>query len=135
MTVFSFLDEVAEVKKNEEVTAFFLLRGDEEFLNDHFEGFPVMPGVLQLEALKQAAVRLLSESQSRPAWAYRLAEARDVRFGQFVRPGNRLKIHVRLVRQSGDRVTCSGRMELISNGTSAGRSLSADLEFESVRAQ
>jgi 3-hydroxyacyl-[acyl-carrier-protein] dehydratase len=133
MTVFSFLDEVAEVKKNEEVTAFFLLRGDEEFLNDHFEGFPVMPGVLQLEALKQAAVRLLSESHARPAWAYRLVEARDVRFGQFVRPGSRLKINVRLVRQHGSRLSCTGRMDLIQNGAPAGRSLSADLEFESVR--
>lgn len=132
--VFSFLDEVAEVKKNEEVTAFFSLTGDEEFLSDHFEGFPVMPGVLQLEALKQAAVRLLSESQGRPAWAFRLAEARDVRFGQFVRPGSRLKIHVRLAGQKDGRASCAGRIDLLQDGESAGRSLSAELELERTAA-
>lgn len=132
MQIFSFLDEIAELKKNEEVTAFFTLKGDEEFLSDHFEGFPVMPGVLQLETLKQAALRLLSESQAKPIWAWKLAEVRDVRFGQFVRPGSRLKIHVRLTGNKGDRVSCAGRMDLILNGTPAGRSLSADLEFESA---
>lgn len=131
---FSFLDKVAEVKKNEEVTAFFSLKGDEEFLKDHFEGFPVMPGVLQLEALKQAAVRLLSESQSQPVWTYRLTEARDVRFGQFVRPGSRLKIHVRLIRQNGAQASCTGRIDLMQDGAPAGRSLSADLELERTAA-
>lgn len=91
-----------------------------------------MPGVLQLEALKQAAVRLLCESDDVPAQAYRLAEARDVRFGQFVRPGSRLKIVVRLTGRKGARASCLGRMDLMREGVPAGRSLSADLELERI---
>ena len=132
MSVFLFLDEVAELKKNEEVTAYYRLRGDEEFLKDHFDGFPVMPGVLQLEALKQASLKLLSESRSRPIWAYRLSRVEDVRFGQFVRPGSQLKIHVRICGQDGPRVTCRGRIDLLREMAPAGRSLSADLTIESL---
>ncbi len=59
MSVFSFVDRIVEFKKNESLTAHFTLRGDEEFLEDHFNGFPVMPGVLLLEAVKQAAAAFL----------------------------------------------------------------------------
>lgn len=130
MSVFSFLDEVTEVKKDEAVTVFFTLKGDEEFLKDHFEAFPVMPGVLQLEALKQAAVTLLVESRGGSKQAYHLTEAADVRFGQFVRPGSRLRIQVRLTGTQGSRAQCSGRIDLMRDGQAAGRCLSADLTLE-----
>ena len=132
MSVFSFLDEVTELKKGESVTAFFTLHGDEEFLEDHFEGFPVMPGVLQLETLKQAAFHLLAESEGRPLWAYRLAEASDVRFGQFVKPGSRLKVSVRMGQRGPQAISCSGRIDLLQDGVAVGRSLSADLTIGSV---
>ena len=59
---FCFIDKVVEIRKNEFLTAVFKLKGSEEFLKDHFEGFPVMPGVLLLEALKQASERLWAAS-------------------------------------------------------------------------
>ena len=57
--LFGFIDKISEVEKDQSITAFFTLKGSEEFLQDHFEGFPVMPGVLLLESLKQAATLII----------------------------------------------------------------------------
>ncbi|MBI4353149.1 MAG: hypothetical protein HY593_04400 [Candidatus Omnitrophica bacterium] len=97
--VFCFLDEIVELKRNESITAFYKLKGDEEFLKDHFGVFPVMPGVLLLEALKQAASRLLAFSGDSNRPFYRMVNAENVKFGQFVKPGTRLRIAASLMKE------------------------------------
>jgi 3-hydroxyacyl-[acyl-carrier-protein] dehydratase len=69
----------------------------EEYLADHFPGFPVLPGVMMLEALVQAARLLL---QGRSPMPMILAEARNVKYGQMVRPGQSLIVEVTLRGQS-----------------------------------
>ena len=127
MTAFCFIDQVAEVKKGESLTAFYTLRGTEEFLQDHFEGFPVMPGVLLLESLKQAASRLVALSGGTPPPFFRLAKAEEVKFGQFVRPGSLLKIFVRKLKEEGRFVFFEGRIDLEKR-----KALSANLVLEPV---
>jgi 3-hydroxyacyl-[acyl-carrier-protein] dehydratase len=111
-SVFTFIDQIAEVKRNESLTAFYTLRGDEEFLKDHFEGFPVMPGVLMLEALKQAALALLVFTNEFDKSFYRLTAVEDAKFGQFVKPGSRLKLEARIVRKDGMTSWFEGRIDL-----------------------
>ena len=48
---FSQVDRITELLPGKEVTAEKTLRGDEEYLKDHFPNFPCMPGVLMLEAM------------------------------------------------------------------------------------
>jgi 3-hydroxyacyl-[acyl-carrier-protein] dehydratase len=120
-SVFCFIDEVAEVKRNESLTAFFTLRGSEEFLRDHFDGFPVMPGVLLLESLRQAAAALLASSAGGNGRPYRLRSAEDVRFGQFVKPGSRLRIFVQRLAGDAHSVTFDGRIDLVSGPEGAGK--------------
>ena len=116
MDHFLFIDEVTELKKNESVTAFFKLKGSEEFLSDHFPGFPVMPGVLLLETLKQAAVRMLPDGN------YRLKDVKNVKFGQFVKPGAELQVQAQLVSREKDSFLCRGEIQ-----TSGKRALSAEI--------
>ncbi len=81
----------------------------EEYLADHFPGFPVLPGVLMLEALVQAARHLLAASDGgagngdgatgAEGEPMVLAQVRNVRYGNMVRPGECLKIEVVLRRQ------------------------------------
>ena len=124
MSVFSFLDSISEVKKNESLTAFFELKGDEEFLKDHFQDFPVMPGVLLIESLKQAASCLLSESRGgKPL--YRFGSIGSVKYGQFVKPGNLLRIFVRLLPSGGD-PHFEGRMDLVDGPGPPSRAILAD---------
>lgn len=122
MGVFCFLDEVTEVKKNESLTAFFTLKGSEEFLKDHFAEFPVMPGVLQLESLRQAASKLLGG----PADACRFENVASVKYGQFVKPGRLIKIFVRLTHREGNSARFEGRIDLMEGDRPAGRAVLAD---------
>jgi 3-hydroxyacyl-[acyl-carrier-protein] dehydratase len=128
MNAFRFIDSITEVAKNESLTAFYTLTGREEFLKDHFEGFPVMPGVLMLEALTQAAASLLAYSDER-APLHRLESVGDVKFGQFVKPGTRLKLTVRL--EGDGRV--EGRIDRLGpDGSPVGKAMSATLVMKPV---
>jgi len=70
----------------------------EEYLADHFPSFPVLPGVLMLEALTQAAAWLMHVRNGFSRSLAVLREARGVKYGRFVAPGQRLRIEVELVR-------------------------------------
>ena len=75
----------------------------EEYLQDHFPSFPALPGVLMIESLVQAARRLLSERN--PACSrHVLGSVRALKYGQFVRPGDTLRIEVALSKIVGDGV-------------------------------
>jgi 3-hydroxyacyl-[acyl-carrier-protein] dehydratase len=69
----------------------------EEYLADHFPGFAVLPGVMMLEAMVQAGRRLVSEDRH---WI--LAEVRNVRYGQMVRPGQSLRVSVDVRKRHDD---------------------------------
>ncbi len=131
LSVFSFVDEVVEVKKGESLTAFFTLRPSEEFLKDHFADFPVMPGVLQLEALRQAASKLLNAGGR--VGFFRLESALSVKYGQFVKPGSRLKIFVRFLKEEGGAFFFEGRADLMDQERLAGRVALADFSLVPVK--
>lgn len=89
---FAFLDRVLEVDHDSLVGVRALTAG-EEYLRDHFEGFPVMPGVLMVETMAQACRELLAR-RGMDGWV--LGEARGVRFNSLVRPGQILRVKVRV---------------------------------------
>jgi 3-hydroxyacyl-[acyl-carrier-protein] dehydratase len=70
----------------------------EEYLADHFPTFPVLPGVLMLEALTQAAAWCLHARHGFAKSIAVLKEARNVKYGKFVAPGDTLRLEVELVR-------------------------------------
>lgn len=63
----------------------------EEYLGDHFPGFALLPGVMMLETLVQAGRHLLADRGGGP-WV--LAEVRNVRYANMVRPGQTLMVQV-----------------------------------------
>jgi 3-hydroxyacyl-[acyl-carrier-protein] dehydratase len=66
----------------------------EEYLADHFPTFPVLPGVMMLEAITQAAGWLLHHRTGFAHSMVVLKEARNVKYGQFVAPGRALRVEV-----------------------------------------
>jgi len=79
-----------------------LVGGSEEFVPGHFPGMPLLPGVLMLEALTQAAsLMLLDRDDTPPAARVVLRGVDDVKFRRQVVPGDRLSLDVRLARRRG----------------------------------
>ncbi len=64
----------------------------EEYLADHFPGFPVLPGVMMLEAAIQTAAWLVRHSENFAHSLIVLKEAKGVRYGTFVSPGQTLTL-------------------------------------------
>lgn len=77
----------------------------EEYLADHFPTFPVLPGVMMLEVAVQAAGWLMHHRTNFARSMAVLKEARNVKYGQFVAPGNYLRMGVELVKATDDGAT------------------------------
>lgn len=97
---FLFVDAVPELEKGRRIRAVREIRASDDYFAGHFPGEPVMPGVLQIEALAQALCILIAESFPEAAAGKRPAFAgiEDVRFRRAVRPGDVLELHVELVQ-------------------------------------
>jgi 3-hydroxyacyl-[acyl-carrier-protein] dehydratase len=90
---FVLVDSVATMDTHH-ITAFKQLTGDEHFFQGHFPDFPVMPGVLIVEALAQAgAILILSRPENRGKLAF-FGGMDKVRFKRKVLPGDKLRLEV-----------------------------------------
>lgn len=87
----------------------------EEYLDDHFPGFPILPGVMMLEALVQAARHFAAGADDPPPRPLVIAEVRNVRYAGMVRPGETLAVEVTLRKRDGHRYDFQG------TGTVGGR--------------
>ena len=87
----------------------------EEYLADHFPTFPVLPGVLMLEAMIQSASWLVWATEDFAHSLIELRRARNVTYKSFVRPGEVLEVEVQARRIAADASefdgwgTCGGR--------------------------
>ncbi|MFM1997390.1 MAG: hypothetical protein RLZZ111_1777, partial [Planctomycetota bacterium] len=86
------------------ITAIKTLSLSEEYLADHFPCFPVMPGVLMLEAMTQAAAWTIRLGEDFAHSIVVLREARNVKYGDFVEPGRVLTVTAEIQSQDGSLV-------------------------------
>ena len=93
---FRLLDEVTELVPGSRITAVKRLRPDEDYLKDHFPRFPVMPGVLMLEALFQASAWLVRCTDNYAHSVVLMKEARSIKYADFVAPNQQLVVTARL---------------------------------------
>lgn len=117
---FLLIDRVLELDVGKRVKALKNITFNEPFFNGHFPGKPVMPGVLMIEALAQAAAVLAYTSRPKDAAGRAqivyLAGVDDARFKRIVVPGDQLILEVtttRIVRNIGKfacRATVDGEL-------------------------
>jgi 3-hydroxyacyl-[acyl-carrier-protein] dehydratase len=96
---FCLLDRIVELEPGVRVTAVKRLRPDEDYLEDHFPRFPVMPGVLMLEAMYQASAWLVRQSEGFAHSMVILKEARNIKYADFVTPGKELVVSAEILKQ------------------------------------
>jgi 3-hydroxyacyl-[acyl-carrier-protein] dehydratase len=94
---FNLIDRIESLTENR-IVAVKQVSLAEEYLADHFPTFPVLPGVMMLEAATQAAGWLLHVQRNFACSLAVLKEARNVKYGQFVAPGDQLRIEAELLK-------------------------------------
>ena len=97
---FRFVDTVDELVPGERVWARYRVTGEEAFLAGHFPGNPILPGVIQLEALAQAGAVALLADQRYAGSLPLFGGVEDVRWRRQVRPGDELALEVVMDRLS-----------------------------------
>lgn len=102
---FLLVDRVLDYTPFEHLTAIKNVTMNEPCFQGHFPGNPVMPGVLILEALAQAA-GILSSVSRKPKDGYKFvyffASIDNVKFKHVVTPGDQLRLEVSLMARKGD---------------------------------
>ena len=100
---FLLVDRVIDVDlKNNTIDCYKNITANEEFFNGHFPGHPIMPGVLIIEAMAQAAGLLgfkMANKEPGENLVYYFAGADNVRFRKPVVPGDRLQLLAEFVAE------------------------------------
>ncbi len=121
---FHLVDKIESIEPGKRIVTVKALSLAEEYLADHFPTFPVLPGVLMLESLVQAAAWLVRVEQDFAKSMVVLTAARNVKYTSFVAPGDVLRCEIEVrsfsddlvkfkgIGRVGDRQTVSARLEL-----------------------
>ena len=98
---FLLIDRVTEMVPGQSIKGYKNVSYNEPFFAGHFPGEPVMPGVLQIEALAQlGAVAVLSMEENQGKIAY-FAGIKEAKFKQKVVPGDRLDLECEIIKLKG----------------------------------
>lgn len=110
---FTLIDRIDELQPGVKLVAIKNLSLAEEYLADHFPGFPVMPGVLMLEAMTQASAWLIRAGEDFAHSVVTLREARNVKYANFVEPGRTLTVTAEVLEHDAreTKLKCSGTVD------------------------
>ena len=98
------IDELVNIKKLQSATAIVNVKKDSFFVQGHFPGEPVMPGVLIVEAFGQAAAALTAAGIEKSTYENKLVFLMTIdkaRFRNPVIPDCKLELNIRAVRSHG----------------------------------
>jgi len=98
------VDRCEEYKQNESIVGIKCVTVNEPFFQGHFPNYPVMPAVLLIEAMAQTGAVLMSKSLEvdTAGKAIFFMSADNCRFRSPVRPGDVVRMPVKVVRHRGD---------------------------------
>lgn len=127
---FLLVDRVLSYEEGKTLTAIKNVTINEDFFNGHFPQAPVMPGVLIVEALAQAACVLafLSTKGNPGSEIYFLAGINSAKFKRVVEPGDQLTLDIEVLRNKrdvlkifgtakvGDEVACTAEIISVRKG-------------------
>jgi len=108
------VDEIVQ-REDERLVCRKTFRDDEFFVQGHYPGFPLVPGVILCECAMQAGAVLLSQLVQDAEGVPVITRVKDVRFRRMVRPGDTIEIEVQLQERLASaffltaKVSCEGK--------------------------
>jgi 3-hydroxyacyl-[acyl-carrier-protein] dehydratase len=124
---FLLVDRAEDYKPSESIVGIKCVTVNEPFFQGHFPGYPVMPGVLIVEALAQSGAVLMSKSLDVDVRGKTIffVSVDNCRFRNPVRPGDVLRLCVEVVRARGDLFKFRGQAKV-------GEKIAAEAEFAAM---
>ncbi len=104
---FVMIDRIVEFIGNDELVAIKNVTINEPYFNGHFPGNPVMPGVLQLEAMAQAAGIVMLRRTGNSGKTAFFMSADKVKFRKPVRPGDQITINAKITKVRGEKLAAA----------------------------
>ena len=118
---FWLLDRIRSFQPDQELSAVKNVTLTEEYLADHFPEFPVLPGVFMLEAATQAGGWLLRLSENFAHSVISLKEAKNIKYADFVAPGQSLDVTVSMLKKDDRLATFKVEGQIDGRQTLTGR--------------
>lgn len=124
---FLLIDRAEEYKAHQSIVGIKCVTVNEPFFQGHFPTYPVMPGVLIVEAIAQSGAVLMSKSLEVDVAGKTILfmSVDNCRFRAPVRPGDVMKMHVEVLRARGDIFKFRGRALV-------GEKVAAECEFAAM---
>lgn len=108
-TSFRFVDEIVSLTAGQEAHGIYTVRGDEAFLEGHFPGNPMMPGVILIEAIAQLGGIVVQTDPAHATMAnIRLSGVRGAKILGAAVPGDVLKLRAKVEGRMGGLVQIEG---------------------------
>ena len=104
---FLLIDRVIELERAKRIVAIKNVTINEPFFNGHFPGYPIMPGVLVVEAMAQAGcILLLNEVADREKKLVLFSGIEGAKFRRPITPGDQLRLEIDVIsfRSRGGRM-------------------------------
>ncbi len=120
------LDE-AFLNEDGSATAYYTVRGDEFFLQGHFPGRPVVPGVIQCEIMAQGACIMFADKMKDKDILPVYTGLDKVRFRGMVVPGDRIEVTTRILKEGHPLYVLHGELKVDGK-----RCMSGDFSFAIV---
>jgi len=111
---FLLVDRVLAIEPGQSIVALKSVTRNEPFFDGHFPGFPIMPGVLVVEALAQAAgILLMHDRPDLHGQVIYFVGIEKARFRRPIVPGDQIRLEVSILRlrRSHARFECRARVD------------------------
>ena len=124
---FLLVDRAEEYQPHKSIVGIKCVTVNEPFFQGHFPGYPVMPGVLIVEAMAQTGAVLMSKSLDVDTAGKTIffVSLDNCKFRTPVRPGDVIRMHVEVLRARGDLFKFHGRAMV-------GDKVAAEAEFAAM---
>jgi 3-hydroxyacyl-[acyl-carrier-protein] dehydratase len=117
---YQFIDKIKRLDPGKEIVIVKNVTVTEDFFAEHFVGFPVLPGALQIETMAQACGALIEITSEYRLFSI-LLMVEKVKFKKMVHPGDQMIVTARVVSQHAESALFDATIEVDGRVVTAGR--------------